>query len=197
MNRSLEGVSFYMLILVTGGARSGKSTYAEGILHGIEGEKLYIATAIAFDDEMKDRILKHQLSRPDTWETVEGFKNLDGVLAEKGPKFKAVLLDCVTLWLTNLLFDFAGSVDMEDLNQKENHEIEEKILQEILRFADIARTIEATVVLVTNEIGMGIVPNNKLSRVFQDVQGRINQALGRVSDEVYFLVCGLPLKIKG
>lgn len=185
-----------MFVLVTGGARSGKSNHAEGILNQIKGQKLYIATAIPFDDEMKDRIKKHQSMRPADWETYEGFKNLDQVIKEKGPKVQGILVDCVTLWLTNLMFKFAGATDLDALSQDEIYQIEQRILQELQKFIEEAGKLEATVVLVTNEIGMGLVPENKLSRIFRDIQGRINQLLGKAADQVYLVVCGVPLEIK-
>lgn len=185
-----------MLVLVTGGARSGKSSYAEGILHQIEGQKLYIATAIAFDEEMKERIKKHQSVRPAGWETYEGFKNLDEIIKEKGIKVQGVLLDCVTLWLTNLLFDAVGATDIDLVSQDEMNQIEQDILGELQKFIREAQRIDTTVVLVTNEIGMGIVPENKLSRAFRDLQGRMNQMLGKAADQVVLVVCGVPLVIK-
>lgn len=185
-----------MLVLVTGGARSGKSSFAESILHQLSGEKLYIATAIPFDDEMKERIKKHQSVRPADWETYEGFENLDQVIKLKGANYQGILLECVTLWLTNMLFDFAGSTDIDDLSKEEIDQIEGYILNELHKFIDEVRKIDGKVVLVTNEIGMGIVPENKLSRIFRDLQGRMNQLLGKAADEVYLVVCGVPMAIK-
>lgn len=185
-----------MLVLVTGGARSGKSSFAEEIMLKLEGQKLYIATAIPFDEEMKERIQKHQSSRPADWETYEGYKNLDLVIKDKVPKVQGILLDCVTLWLTNLLFDYAGATDLDALDQDAICHLEQQILLELQKFLDEVKKTEATVVLVTNEIGMGIVPENKLSRIFRDLQGRMNQLLGKASDEVYLVVCGIPMAIK-
>ncbi len=186
-----------MLVLVTGGARSGKSSFAEGILQDVEGEKLYIATAIPFDEEMEDRIKKHQSLRSNNWATYEGFENLNHVLLQKGSEYSGILLDCVTLWLTNLLFDFAGEVDIDGLNLEEINEIEKRITVEIEKFIAAAQRVEGKLVLVTNEIGMGIVPENKLSRVFRDLQGRVNQLLGKAADQVFLVVCGVPMQIKG
>lgn len=185
-----------MLVLVTGGARSGKSRYAESILRELEGDKLYIATAIPFDDEMKERIKKHQSVRPDDWTTYEGYTNLDQVIQEKGANSSAILLDCVTLWITNLLFDLLGDQEMDSFSQGEIDEIERHIQEVFERFVEEAHKIQGTVVLVTNEIGLGIVPESKLSRVFRDLQGRMNQLLGKAADRVILVICGCPLQIK-
>lgn len=183
------------IILVTGGARSGKSSFAENLLKGKDINVLYIATAIAFDDEMKSRIKKHRESRPDNWETYEGFKNIgDGMLANISNK-QGVLLDCITVMVTNLMFDYLG-FNNKNPSVDEFNDVEKIVQAEIIRLMEVAKTVEATFVLVTNELGSGIVPENSLSRGFRDIAGRMNQLVARYSDEVYLTVCGIPLKIK-
>lgn len=191
-----------MIMLVTGGARSGKSKYAEEMIGSVLGQKLYIATAIAFDEEMKDRIRKHKESRPEDWTTYEGFVGLADVVLTMGIEHEGILLDCVTLWLTNLLFEFLGEADIESLDSEAINALEEQIMKEVVAFVEALRTIEVnaendkTFVLVTNEIGMGLVPESKLSRVFRDIQGRVNQYIGKNSDHVTLCVCGIPMNIK-
>ncbi|PKM52075.1 MAG: bifunctional adenosylcobinamide kinase/adenosylcobinamide-phosphate guanylyltransferase [Firmicutes bacterium HGW-Firmicutes-7] len=184
------------IILVTGGSRSGKSSFAEKYLKEIDGKTLYIATAIAFDEEMKDRVLKHQSMRPETWDTYEGYKQLDQVIADDGAQYACLLLDCVTLWVTNLMFEYLETNDYDTLTQAEIGGVEKKIIYEVERMIEQLRRSNLHVVLVTNEVGSSLVPENKLGRIFRDIQGRINQLLGNASDEVYFVVCGQSMKIK-
>ncbi len=163
--------------LVLGGARSGKSRFAEGLAAGIEGPKTYIATAEAFDDEMRKRIAKHREQRAgDGWTTIEA--PLDPVSALTGAE-GFVLVDCVTVWLGNLLHHG------RDLNAA---------------VADLCGALDAAqgrIVLVSNEVGLSIVPENAMARRFRDEQGFANQRLAEVADEVFFVAAGLPLKLKG
>lgn len=182
-------------ILITGGARSGKSSYAEKLARELEGDVLYIATSIPFDEEMKNRVKKHRESRPSEWNTYEGYRGLGQVISEKGGQYKGILLDCVTVMVTNLLleypdidYDNAGYEDFEMVEKAINEEIEELL-------KGISQT-DATVIMVTNELGSGIVPENLLGRVFRDIAGRVNQHIAEHCDEVFLTVCGLPLKLK-
>lgn len=184
------------IILVTGGARSGKSNFAEKYVKVLEGKTLYIATAIAFDEEMKDRIKKHQSVRPANWDTYEGFENLDQIIQDKGNEYNRLMLDCVTLWVTNLFFKYVKTEDYDSLTMEAINEIERKILNEVNQFVGRLKETAIEAVLVTNELGSSLVPENKLGRIFRDIQGRINQQLGHACDEVYLVVCGQPLKIK-
>lgn len=181
------------MMLVTGGARSGKSSYAESLLRKMDGDIMYIATAIPFDDEMKDRIKKHKQQRPDTWHTYEGHKELYKVVAEQSCNYVGVLLDCVTILVTNLMFDYMGEKDIEDIDIDS---LEKSIYKEFELLVNSIKRSSADVVLVTNELGCGVVPESKLGRVFRDIAGRMNQYLGRNADEVYLSVCGIPTKIK-
>lgn len=184
------------LTLVTGGSRSGKSTFAEKYVKGLKGKTLYIATAIGFDEEMKDRIKKHQNMRPKNWDTYEGYQSLEQVIIKKGFEYKCILLDCVTLWVSNQIFDSFGYDGYDDITQEDIDKVERKITDEVLRFVKKVRKTELKVVFVTNEVGSSIMPAYKLGRIFGDIQGRINQVLGNACDEVYFVVCGQALKIK-
>lgn len=182
------------LILVTGGARSGKSSFAEELIKGYGGNAIYIATAIAFDEEMKHRINKHRKQRPSHWETVEAYKDLDALLGEKLNGKAACLLDCITIMVSNLMFE--ENLNWEYMNAEDLQQIEEKVRIEIEKFLNFVRGASIPFVAVTNEIGMGIVPENALARIFRDIAGRINQLLAKSADEVYLCVSGIPVKIK-
>ncbi len=182
-------------ILVTGGARSGKSSFAEEMAKDIEGDILYIATAVAFDEEMKLRVKKHRESRPEEWSTHEGYRDLDEVLINKPANVQGILIDCITIMATNLLFDAIG-LDNDMPTTADFEAAEVKINQEIQKLLQAIDATDADVIIVTNELGMGIVPENKLARAYRDIAGRINRQIAQCCDEVYLVVCGIPVKIK-
>jgi len=168
------------LIFVTGGARSGKSVFAQKLANRLNKKVTYIATAQARDKEMELRIKIHRKNRPAHWKTVEMEKNITEVLSRVAEKSEVILLDCLTLLISNLLL--SG---------------EKKILKEIRRLVDEVKRAKATVLIVSNEVGMGIVPNNNLARRFRDIAGRANQIVAQAADEVYLVVSGIPVKVKG
>lgn len=182
------------LVVVTGGARSGKSTFAEKIAKDCNSDVVYIATSIPFDDEMKARIKKHIEQRPDTWKTIEAYKDLDKHLAKEEKGQVVYLLDCITIMVTNILLE--ASIDWDKASNNEIDCIEAQIKLEIEKLLKVVNEKDTTFILVTNEVGMGIVPENKLSRIFRDIAGRINQILAQAADEVYLCVSGIPVKIK-
>ena len=164
------------LTLVLGGARSGKSRFAENLARQHGGLRTYIATAEAFDDEMRQRIAKHREQRAgDGWVTIESTLDPASVLPRDG----LVLLDCVTVWLGNLMHHG------RDLRA------------EVAKLCAALEACPAEVILVSNEVGLSIVPENAMARRFRDEQGLANQALAAISDNVYFIAAGLPLKLKG
>ena len=164
--------------LVLGGASSGKSAFAERLVSGLERPRAYIATAEAWDDEMRDRIARHREQRGPGWRTVEAPRDLAGALG-RVPAGEAVLVDCATLWLSNrMLAD-------DDLEAAE---------AELL--AGLA-ACPAPVVVVSNEVGFGIVPDTPLGRRFREAQGRLNQSLAAQADLVVLVAAGLPLALKG
>ncbi len=181
------------IVLITGGARSGKSTFAEQMVEAMGGQIGYIATSIPFDAGMRDRIKKHKEQRPDIWETFEKYKNLHELFDTNEMK-DAYLLDCVTLLVTNLMFE--NSQNWDDIDYDQIDQIEARIQEQIDKMIKSIRKNGATVVMVTNEVGLGIVPENKLARVYRDIAGRVNQQIGHQADEVYLVVCGQPMKIK-
>ncbi len=184
------------IILVTGGARSGKSSYAEARVSQIGGRTLYIATAIPFDDEMRARIKKHQSDRPDHWDTYEGYEDLPAMISGSGATYEVRLLDCVTLWQSNLVFKMLGYNDFDRFSDEQLQETESGLLLETDRLIQAMQMASGTNVLVTNEVGMGLVPENRMGRYFRDLQGRVNQRLGKAADEVILSVCGIPMQVK-
>lgn len=174
------GVFIFMKnTFVIGGARSGKSSFALKEALKIKGLKAYIATAQALDDEMKERVQKHKLERGSEWDTFEEPLNIISLLKEIHEKYDVVLIDCLTLWLSNLM-----------LSSKD-------VTGEIKALADLLPTVHCRVFTVSNEVGMGIVPDNALARQFRDLAGTLNQKIADIADEVYLVTAGIPVKIKG
>jgi len=182
------------LILVTGGARSGKSSFAEETVRSFGDKVLYIATAIAFDDEMKERIRRHRLQRPANWETLEAFRDFDRLLPGMLKGRDAVLLDCVTVMVSNIMLQKA--MDWEKLSVEEVNDVEREVTGQVGTLLAIIKDADIPFILVTNELGMGVVPPYALGRAVRDIAGRVNQQLARVADEVYLCVSGIPVKIK-
>jgi adenosylcobinamide kinase / adenosylcobinamide-phosphate guanylyltransferase len=166
-------------ILILGGARSGKSAFAERLVEESGLDAVYIATGQAYDDEMRERIGAHRERRGPIWTTVEEPLDLVGSLQAHAGKGRAVLVDCLTLWLTNLMM------------------AERDIAAETARLVAAIPELKGTVLFVSNEVGLGIVPDNKMARAFRDHAGRLHQAVAAHADEVYFIAAGLPLKMKG
>jgi adenosylcobinamide kinase/adenosylcobinamide-phosphate guanylyltransferase len=165
------------LTLVLGGARSGKSRHAETLITALPPPWLYVATAQAFDDEMARRIAEHRARRGAGWQTVEAPRNLPQALDE-APTRTPILVDCLTLWLSNLLLA-AADID-----------------QECDSFQAALSRRNGPTVLVANEVGLGIVPDNALARRFRDAAGRLNQQMAGRADRVFFVAAGLPLQLK-
>ena len=169
------------ITFITGGARSGKSRFAEDLAMKHGDPLLYIATAGFGDKEMAERIARHQERRGSSWQTIEEQYDLAGVLNGHDGWFKASLVDCVTLWLTNLLL---------------RYEERKAVLEEVRRTASVFASLKTPLFLVSNEVGMGIVPDNPLARKFCDLSGEANEILAAAADEVYVTFSGLPLKLK-
>ena len=165
-------------LFVLGGARSGKSRYAQAHAEMLAGRHHFVATAEAFDDEMRERIARHQADRDARWQTVEAPRDLPAVLDALNAPDAVVLVDCLTLWLSNLLLADADPGLAE---------------------AELCRAIKqfsGQIILVSNEVGLGIVPANALARRFGDAAGRLNQAVAATAAEVVLLTAGLPLTLK-
>ncbi len=173
------------VILITGGQRSGKSTYAENLALSISNNPVYIATAHIWDEDFSQRVEKHQQKRGSEWTNIEEEYNLNTVKIEG----RCAVIDCVTLWLTNLiqphLSNKDGILDMQSLKERAKQQIDEFTAQ------------DATFIFVTNEIGCGGTSSNATQRKFTDLQGWMNQYIAKKADEVIMLVSGIPIQIKG
>lgn len=181
------------LIFITGGARSGKSTYAEKLAKRSAKKVVYIATAIAFDDGMKDRIAKHQEQRPDHWGIIEQYKGFETMKDE--PAFKKaeiVLFDCLTVMATNNMLDFP--VDYDTCSMEQVAKIEKAIQKEVETLLEVCQ--DKIMIIVSNEVGLGLVPAYKLGSYFRDIAGRMNQLVAGRADEAYLTVSGIPMKLK-
>lgn len=177
------------LILITGGVRSGKSSFAESLAMKIGGEIAYIATAQALDEEMTRRIAAHRQMRPKTWKTYEEAYQVERVIREIGYNVDVILIDCLTLLVSNLISDIKEGTSQLEMSTKIREKIE-IIIREALQ-------CEASVIIVSNEVGMGLVPTNPLGRFFRDTLGQVNQTIALNADQVYLLVAGIPLLLKG
>ncbi len=181
--------------MVTGGARSGKSSFSEELCKDVSEKVAYIATSTAFDEGMKDRIKKHRKSRPQHWKTYEAYKDIYKLIGDIKKNHDTVLLDCVTLLVNNLMFDF--DINWDKISREKIDDIEYYINEQIIKLIESIKNTDLYFVFVTNELGMGIVPENRLSRIYRDIAGRINQKIATLSDEVYLVVSSIPVKIKG
>lgn len=166
------------IILITGGQRSGKSAFAEKMALTLSSTPVYLATARVWDDEFRQRVIRHQQNRGPQWTNIEEEKELSKHQLDG----RTVVIDCVTLWCTNFFFDLHSDVNSAFTAVK----------AEFDRFT----TQDSTFIFVTNEIGMGGVAENKLQRQFTDLQGWANQYIASLADEVHLLISGIPLKIK-
>lgn len=178
------------LIFLLGGARSGKSHYAEQWARETGQQVLFVATAQAFDDEMRDRIQRHQGERPATWQTLEASLQVGLALQPHlaAGHYDTVLLDCITLLAANVLLALPEDCTQDAVNQA--------VLAEIDGLLQVYHQSSATWLVVSNEVGMGVVPPTKLGRLYRDALGRANQRIAQQADEVLLLVAGLPWRLK-
>jgi adenosylcobinamide kinase/adenosylcobinamide-phosphate guanylyltransferase len=169
------------ITFIVGGARSGKSRFALTLGEEVSGRKMFVATAEALDAEMADRIRRHRRARSKTWETIEEPVKLCNVLGAKSKPYQLILIDCLTLWLSNLM-------------QKDNNP--KAVFTEIDRLVDCLKRTELNVILVSNEVGWGIIPENPLARGFRDLAGLMNQKIAEAAEAVYLMSTGIPVRIK-
>jgi adenosylcobinamide kinase / adenosylcobinamide-phosphate guanylyltransferase len=190
------------LILILGGARSGKSAFAERLAASSGRAVAFIATATASDDEMRVRIARHQASRPGKWHTLEEPLDLAGVVQQAYKLADVLLLDCVTLWLGNVLLQEWGQRQSDDEGKEELHRpnnlLYERSLKQIEALLAVVQSAEPnkTLLIVSNEVGLGIVPAYPLGRVYRDTLGYVNQRLAQAADRVYLMVAGMAVDIK-
>ena len=169
------------IYFITGGARSGKSAFAEKLAYGLSGKRAYIATAQALDAEMAARIEKHRKDRGNTWDTFEEPLAVAELISKLNRTYDVVLLDCLTLWLSNVMAHSDG---------------ENAVLARSGELVTALKSFAGSCIVVTNEVGLGIVPDNPLARNFRDRAGMLNQLVAQAADEAYFTAAGIPVKIK-
>jgi adenosylcobinamide kinase/adenosylcobinamide-phosphate guanylyltransferase len=169
-------------MLVAGGARSGKSTFALNICNGMQGRHIFIATAQAFDDEMHDRITRHREKRREGWNTLEESIEISARLGDIDDYDSVILIDCLTLWLNNLFMKYESD--------------DETVYQKIDNLIEALADVRGKVIVVSNEVGMGIVPENKLARQYRDAAGYMNKRIGAIAKKVVITFAGLPLVLK-
>lgn len=180
------------IILCSGGARSGKSEFAERLALATKGLKAYVATGQAFDEEMVDRIKKHQERRGKIWNNFEVPLHLADEWENISKSADVILIDCLTMFTTNHMMAYGSIRGQEDANS-----LEQTILSELDILLDSIQSCEGkTVIFVTNEIGLGIVPDNKLARYFRDIAGRVNRAVASVADKLYLTISGVTIELK-
>lgn len=169
--------------LILGGARSGKTGFALKRGDKLGGTKVYIATAEGLDEEMQYRIQKHQIERPKDWQTIEEPLNISDALLSLDVKADVIVIDCLTLWLSNLLLKMKGD--------------EKRIVDQMNRLVETITRIKPSILAISNEVGLGIVPENRISRLFRDYLGDLHQQLAEIALDVTLMVAGIPMIIKG
>jgi len=176
------------LILITGGARSGKSSYALDICEKISKKRLFIATCPTIDSEMGERVVRHKEERCGRgWVTAEEPVAIKTTFENEALNYDVILLDCITLWVNNILFSY----------EQKGMVVTDFVIKELaLEWLTAAQNHKGTVVCVTNEVGLGIVPENALARLYRDLVGTVNQTIGKMADEVALVSCGVPLYLK-
>jgi len=179
-------------ILVTGGARSGKSHFAQELAEKSGKTVLFVATATAGDEEMRQRIAEHRKTRPASWSTLEATTHIGRQITDNIGGAETVIVDCITLLINNILLQY-DDIDDDNFNALT---MEKEITTEINELTDCIDRTNADFLIVTNEVGLGLVPANKTGRLYRDLLGKANQLLARHCNEVYLLVAGMPLLIK-
>ncbi|MFH1775865.1 MAG: bifunctional adenosylcobinamide kinase/adenosylcobinamide-phosphate guanylyltransferase [Chloroflexota bacterium] len=176
------------IILVTGGARSGKSHFAQQLALESKEPVLFVATAEAGDDEMRRRIEEHRRQRPPTWRTLETPTQVAGQIPGAAAGARTVIVDCITLLVSNILLKHGEGSDTARATEAVMTE-----MGELARYMDRTR---ACFIIVTNEVGLGLVPASGMGRLYRDLLGKANQVLAQRADEVYLMVCGIPMLLK-
>lgn len=179
---------------VIGGARSGKSTFAEQKAKEYSNKVLYLATAVVTDQAMADRVKKHKEQRPATWSTLEMYSNFKELTNHmEFNECEAVIIDCITTLIGNLMFD--SNLDFDTCKAEEVNALEKKITEEVLELINICNNNNKKLVIVSNETGMGVVPPYYMGNYFRDMSGRINREIASKSENMYFIFSGIPIKL--
>ncbi len=184
-----------MLVLITGGARSGKSSQAVALAQTIAGPVFFLATAQPVDEEMAERIRRHRRLRPPHWVTIEEPLHLAHALATHASRGAVVVVDCLAVWLGNLVYGQLGESGPH--SQQEAAALRQRALAEAEALCRLHDSLALRLIVVTSEVGMGIVPASPLGRLYRDVLGEVNQLLARRADRVLWMVAGIPVTVKG
>lgn len=179
-------------ILITGGARSGKSYFAQELARKSGKKVLFVATAEAGDEEMRQRVKEHRRSRPPGWSTLEVTTNVGNQILKKAGGAEMVIVDCITMLVNNIFNHLADRT----VEQIDTARAEQEVTREIGGLIDCFKRLDAVFIVVTNEIGLGLVPANPIDRLYRDLLGKANHLLAEQVDEVYLMVAGLPVRIK-
>jgi adenosylcobinamide kinase/adenosylcobinamide-phosphate guanylyltransferase len=180
------------LVLILGGARSGKSRFAQETASRLGERVLFVATAEALDEEMRRRIEEHKRARPSAWRTLEAPYDVGRRICDEAGSAQVVIVDCLTLLVSNLIGRCGGDsehIDADLFGERLKHEIRELV--------DSINSVQASFIVVSNEVGMGLVPDSSLGRLYRDHLGKANQDLAQRADLVYFMVAGMPMVVKG
>jgi len=181
--------------LVVGGARSGKSTFAENKAKEYGGNITYLATSVITDESMADRVEKHRAQRPQEWKTIERYKNFSELQNDIDfVNSDTIMIDCITTLITNFMID--SGIDFDNCKVEEVNILESKIKEEVLNLISLCKNLNKKLIIVSNEVGLGVVPAYYMGNFFRDISGRINSSIAIEADNVYFTVSGLPMKLK-
>ena len=186
----VEGIKLGRIVLILGGARSGKSSLAEQMAVKMGGRIVFIATARADDDEMLHRILAHRASRPDEWFTIEEPLDLAGAVLNAAKAYDVAIVDCLTLWVSNHL------CALQNHSPQLVERLKTDLEKQIAELVEVAKTRVITLIIVSNEVGLGLVPSNALGRAYRDLLGAVNRRVAEDAEQVLLMVAGLPLDIK-
>lgn len=184
------------IVMITGGARGGKSDFALSLARKAGENVLFVATAHISDEEMRRRVGKHKERRPRSWTTEESTKHVGKLIASKGGTYDAIIIDCLSNLVSNIVLanlDIHGS---EIASEEEERAVEDGVKEEVEMLIHGARKVKGLVIVVTNEVGMGVVPMTKAGRIFRDALGMANKILASYADDVYLMVSGIPIPIK-
>ena len=184
-------------VLVLGGARSGKSSLAQEMARGLGQKVLFVATGAALDVEMASRIEEHKRARPKEWRTLEAVTDVGERISAKVGDAEVVLIDCVTLLVSNVLFASGPAHAADEDEQIDEDSARVAVSHEIEGIVNCIENTEATFIVVSNEVGLGLVPIHQTGRVYRDLLGMANQVLAKRADSVYLMVAGIPWRLKG